>query len=123
MKENLKSEKKSKKKLKKKDFEKFFYHFYFKDISEREGIPIEHFFHPKNSTPSKTVKMKNAPKTINNTYIQNISKSPKFLESFKNYLNNNLLNDYIKQINSKFDGLLKKWEFEMNEGENKLHAV
>lgn len=49
MKEDLKDQKKSKKKLKKKEFEKFFYNYYFKDISEKEGIPIEHFYHPKNS--------------------------------------------------------------------------
>ena len=69
MKEDLKEQKKNKKKLKKKDFEKYFYNYYFKEISEREGIPIEHFYHPKNSQASKTMKLKNAPKTINNTYI------------------------------------------------------
>lgn len=69
MKDNLKNIQKKKKKLKKKEFEKFFYNYYFKEISERDNIPIEHFFHPKNSQASKNLKLKNAPKTINNSYI------------------------------------------------------
>lgn len=56
MKKLLMKEKKIKKKEKKKDQEKLFYSHYFKEISERDGIPIEHFFHPKNSTPNKSSK-------------------------------------------------------------------
>lgn len=60
------------------------------------------------------MKLKNAPKTINNTYIQNISKSSMFIEKFMIYLKEYLLKDYIKQIENKFDGLMKKWEEEIN---------
>ena len=38
-----------KKKIKKWEFEKNFYQHFFKNISENEGIPIENFYHPKNS--------------------------------------------------------------------------
>lgn len=66
--------------MKKKEFEKYFYNYYFKSISERESIPIESFYHPKNSSSIKIAKFQNAPKTINNFYIQNISKSQEFVD-------------------------------------------
>ena len=69
MKENLKDDKKIKKKLKKKELEKYFYNYYFKAICEKESIPIEFFYHPKNSSANKTSKFPNSPKTINNQYI------------------------------------------------------
>lgn len=62
--------------------------------------------------------MKNAPKTINNEYIQNISKSEEFINQFQNYLLNHLKNDYSMQIKSKFDGLVKKWEHEIEHSQS-----
>ena len=110
MKEELK--KKIKKPIRKKEFEKYFYDFYFKEISENEAIPIEHFHHPKNSKALKKLKAKSKdmPKTINQYYIENISKSKPFLNKFLNYLNQNLLLDYEKSIDSKLEGLVRKWE-------------
>ena len=49
MKDQLKDKIKHKKKMKKKEFEKYFYLYYFREICNREKIPLEHFFHPKNS--------------------------------------------------------------------------
>ncbi len=51
MKDDLK--KTFKRKTKKKDQERYFYNYFFKQISKSEGIPIEHFYHPKNSKASK----------------------------------------------------------------------
>lgn len=112
---SMKNEMKSlfQKKIKKKDFEKIFYEFYFKEISQKESIPLEHFFHPKNS---KAVKKLNyiTPKTINSYYINNITKSKEFMKKFLGYLQNKLLIDYEKLIDFKFESLIFKWseEFE-----------
>lgn len=95
-------------KLKKKDFERLFYDFYFREVVERDKIPLESFYHPKNS---KT-KTKNCPKTINNTYIENISKSPKFVQDFLEYLNGPLEKEYREVIDSKISGLIQRWEDE-----------
>lgn len=118
MKEELKLERKMKKKLKKKEFEKFFYNHYFQEISETESIPIEFFYHPKNSSSSKNSKNKNAPKTINQSYIAHISKSPVFINKFQTYMNKWLIRDYKELIDSKFDGLIRKWEEEAKEADN-----
>lgn len=110
------------KKIKKKDFEKLFYEFYFKEISEKESIPLEHFFHPKNS---KAVKKLNyiTPKTINSYYINNISKSKIFMNNFLEYLENNLSKDYEILIDSKFSSLILKWNEEYEKNPNKDQVV
>lgn len=126
MKEELK--KKIKKPIRKKEFEKYFYDFYFKKISEDEAIPIEHFHHPKNSKALKKLKSKSKdmPKTINQYYIENISKSKDFLDKFLNYLNQDLLLEYEQSIDSKLEGLVTKWSnsiFEKDCKENKEKEI
>ena len=79
-------------------------------ISEDQGVPIEHFYHPKNSQASKMNKFKNIPKTINSQYIENISKSKEFVRQFMDYLNNHLMEDYKILIDSKLVGLVEKWD-------------
>ena len=106
MKERFKESREEK--LKKKDFERLFYEHYFKDVVELEKIPLESFYHPKNS---KT-KTKNCPKTINNTYIENISKSQSFVNDFLEYLNGPLEKEYREVIDSKITGLIQRWEDE-----------
>jgi len=103
MKDNLKIA--SDKKHKKKEQEKQFYEHYFKRIAEAEGLSIQQFFHPKNSKS----KYKDAPKTINADYIANISKSAEFVHDFLDYMHNKLKLDYEKTIDTKIDGLIKKW--------------
>jgi hypothetical protein len=93
-------------KLKKKDFDLVFYEHYFKDIVAREGIPLENFFHPKNSKS----KSADVPKTINNHYIENISKSTEFVRDFQKYLNDILEREYREIIDSKIHSLFHKWE-------------
>lgn len=121
MKEELKGE--IERNMRKKDFEKYFYNYYFKEISEKNGIPLEHFFHPKNSKAQKLMKEKNIPKTINLYYIENISKSEKFLESFFNYLENNLIEDYEKLIDYKLETLFNRWSVSIYQNENKKLAI
>lgn len=115
MKEKVKDKLSLKKKNKKKEFEKQFYYYYFREIAENEQLPIESFFHPKNSQACKNSRYKNLPKTINQQYIMNISKSKEFINEFKFYLNNHLLRDYRVQIDQKFYGLISKWETQLSE--------
>lgn len=75
--------------------EKIFYNYFFKEISDKEGIPLQQFFHPKNSSVTKNLKYKNMHKTINSHYIANISKSKQFIERFLNYLNRLLYLEYV----------------------------
>jgi len=95
-------------KLKKKDFDRAFYEHYFKDIVKRDNTPLESFFHPKNSK-SKTA---DVPKTINTNYIENISKSPEFVQDFQKYLNEIMEKEYRDIIDSKIHSLVHKWEFD-----------
>ncbi len=96
-------------KLKKKDFELSFYKHYFSQISKESDIPIQNFFHPKNSKSYKNSD-EQTPKTINADYIYNINKSRPFVEDFLCYLNKNLQKDYEFMIDLKFENLVVKWE-------------
>lgn len=93
------------KKYKKKEFEKYFYEYYFKEIADKEGMSIEQFYHPRNSKS----KFKKAPKTINNEYVDNISKSKDFVDRFLTYMNEELKPNYHMTIDIKINGLIKKW--------------
>jgi hypothetical protein len=122
MKENLRA--KINKTMRKKEFEKYFYDHFFKEISEENAIPIEHFYHPKNSKALKKMKSKSKdmPKTINQYYIENISKSSDFLHQFLTYLDNHLLTEYEESIDSKLEGLVLKWttSFQNNDDHQKV---
>lgn len=106
------------KKNKRKEQEKLFYEHYFKKIAEGTGLSLQQFFHPKNSKS----KYKDAPKTINSEYICNISKSTEFVHDFLEYMRNHLMADYEKTIDTKIDGLIKKWNdiFEKSEDKNRV---
>lgn len=103
------------KKNKKKEQEKLFYEHYFKRIAEAEGLTLYQFFHPKNSKS----KYKDAPKTINAEYIGNISRSNEFVKKFLDYMHNRLKVDYEKTIDTKIDGLIKKWNEMYENAKNK----
>jgi len=102
-------------KLKKKDFERSFYEHYFQPVVKKYHIPLESFFHPKNS---KT-KTKDSPKTINAAYVDNISKSEEFVRDFTKYLNQTLEAECREIIDSKINGLIQKWE---NDYEESSHS-
>lgn len=95
-------------KLKKKDLDRAFYEHYFQDIVKKEKVSLESFFHPKNSK-NKTA---DVPKTINNHYIENISKSPEFVKHFQKYLNEILEQEYRGIIDSKIQTMVHKWELD-----------
>jgi hypothetical protein len=95
-------------KLKKREFDSQFYQFYFQKIADHEKIPLESFFHPKNSKS----KAANCPRSINISYIQNLSKSKEFTDKFLDYLNKQLESRYSEIIDSKILSLTQKWELE-----------
>ena len=105
MKEQLKS-RHSELKLQKRDFEKWFNQYYFQDVVASLKIPIESFFHPKNSNQQS----KSAVKTINSQYIANIVQSKLFVSDFLGFLNNGLEDEYNGVIKSKINGLFERWE-------------
>lgn len=102
---------------KKKLLEEFFLKYYFQEVSERQSIPLKHFQHPKGST-KRSLENFAVPKTINNYYISNISKSDKFKEDFLMYINESFNRDYEKIIDFKLNFLTKRWEEQLKSGEN-----
>ena len=102
------------KKLSKKDIERTFYEHYFRRVVEEEKVPLESFFHPKNSK----AKTSHCPKTINNVYVENISKSPEFVRDFTGYLTQDLEGEYREVIDAKLNGLVQRWENEYQESRN-----
>lgn len=103
------------KKLKREAMEKSFYKFYFQEISERENMKLEQFYHPKN-TPNRN---EDVPKTINMEYIKNLTRSELFIERFFKYMKSDFQEDYEEVIDIKINRFFEKWEklFQENEKE------
>lgn len=101
-------------KLKKKEFDKYFHQYYFEQIAFKEGLTLEHFYHPRNSKK----RYSNAPKTINHEYIRNISHNSKFIAEFSSYMRRGLFEDYSKTIDNKINGLICKWGNQLKSAED-----
>ena len=83
-----------------------FHRYYFEETARNTGLPLEAFKDPK----SKNRKSGETMKTINSRYIDNISKSQKFISDFSQIMNHELISEYMKVIDSKFDSLFARWE-------------
>ena len=116
MKEKFKTDNPSQ--AKRKDVDRLFYEHYFRQVSETQKISIDNFYHPKNSK----VKSKTGPKTINNTYIQNICKSKLFKKDFADYLDKRLLPEYQESIKLKIKNLIARWSKELKGSSDKTAA-
>ena len=97
-----------KRQYRKKAFENYFYNYYFSEIAKKEHIPIQDFYYPVSYNKNK----KNAYKTINKPYIGNIRKSKKFIRDFNSYINNQLIEDYKKEVSNRLMETLSKWDQE-----------
>lgn len=104
---------------KRKDLDKSFNEYYFRQVSESQKISIDNFYHPKNSK----VKNKTGPKTINNTYIQNICRSKTFKRDFSEYLDKGLLEEYKASIKLKIKNLIVRWTKDLRGSEAKSETV
>jgi len=104
---------------KRKDLDRCFYEHYFRSVSDSLKISIDNFYHPKNSKS----KNKNGPKTINNTYIQNICKSKNFKKDFSEYLDRSLLREYQESIKLKIKNLITRWVKEIRVATDKNAAT
>lgn len=104
---------------KRKDMDKQFYEHYFRQVSDSQKISIDNFYHPKNSK----VKNKVGPKTINNTYIQNICKSKLFKTDFSQYLDHQLLGEYQESIKLKIKNLISRWSKDLKTSSNREEAT
>lgn len=104
---------------KRKDVDRLFYEYYFRQVVESQKISIDNFYHPKNSK----VKNKTGPKTINNTYIQNICKSRLFKRDFVDYLDKRLLPEYQESIKLKIKNLIARWTKELRAAVDRVAAT
>ena len=104
---------------KRKDVDRCFYEHYFRVVSDSSKISIDNFYHPKNSK----AKNKNGPKTINNTYIQNICRSKNFKKDFSEYLDKSLLKEYQESIKLKIKNLIARWTKELKLANDKVAAA
>ena len=94
-----------------KDLERNFYEFYFKEISQRDKIDLECFYDPRNTEGESS----NIPKSFNENYIRNISKSQEFKVEFFNYMNNLLLQNELVFLKQKIETLVEKWAKQLEE--------
>jgi len=117
MKEKFKTDNPSQ--AKRKDVDRLFYEHYFRTVSETQKISIDNFYHPKNSK----IKNKPGPKTINNTYIQNICKSKLFKRDFADYLDRRLLPEYQESIKLKIKNLIARWSKDLRAAPDKAVTV
>lgn len=106
------------KKMKKKEFDDFFYTYYFSELCTRSNLKMDQFRHPQ-----YTKKASKAPKTVNMEYMFNTLKSEKFNRDFVEYLKNYLKVDYEFTIDSKIEGLVKKWDKQFAAAESKETVV
>lgn len=83
-------------------FNDFFYNYYFLEVSKKENLSIEHFYHPKSGNKIN--------KTINANYIRLIKKSDLFIKDFFDYTNNHLIVKYQKSIKKKFHKTFSTWD-------------
>ena len=105
--------------IKKKDLERRFYEHYFLDISRSSGLPLEHFFDPNNGASDGG----NVPKTINGTYIKNISKSEAFKKEFIAFMTSSLRQENLNSLQGKIDALITKWEKQIADGNGTAETV
>ena len=93
-----------------KDSEKFDYYFYnhhFGEIAKKLNEPIEKFFHFRNW---KNRTNTNIPKSITKSYIKRLKMNQKFMNTFIDYLENDLLNEIIEGNKIKIFKMVLEWE-------------
>ena len=95
-----------KKIYRKKSFESYFYYYYFNEIAKKERIPIQDFYYPVSYNKNK----RNAFKTINKQYIENIKKSRKFIADFLNYICGSLVEDYKGEVAERLMEMVGRWD-------------
>lgn len=94
--------------LKKKDrikTEEEFYEIYFRDLSNKIDVPIDHFYDPHN----KLLKNRHF-KSLSTDYVMLLLRSDQFLIELLYYLDNNIIEDHVESLKTKVGNLAKKWE-------------
>lgn len=82
-------------------------------------IPLEKFCPPR----SNVKRMARQLRTINLTYIQNVSRSESFVRDMKTYLEEDFAADYSKVLEKKLCALVVKWEAQLLATTAKAAAV
>lgn len=82
-----------------------FYRLYFSDLSDRLGVPLNHFYDPHN----KLLKNQHF-KSLSTDYVMLLLKSELFLVELLFYLENHIIKDHIEALDTKVANLCRKWE-------------
>lgn len=92
--------------------DKYFYRFYFREIAEREDIPIQRFYHFRSW---KNRFCKDIPKSITKQSLELWKKNPVFIGEIKEYIHDSLKNHFFKFNAKKIHTMVTKWEKIINE--------
>jgi hypothetical protein len=82
-----------------------FYHKYFFEFSKCHRIPIEKFYFPRN----KNKLVSNSHKTINKSYMSNITLNTDYVRKMTSHIRDNLLKLEKETIRTKINNKIEKW--------------
>jgi len=96
--------------IKSQQFNLKFYNYYFSEAAQTTKLSLKNFFLPLSPEAQQLNKYSVVSKTINGWYITLIAQSPEFMKQLTSYINDDLLQNYRNQIETKIDRLCNKWE-------------
>jgi hypothetical protein len=82
-----------------------FYAKYFSSFAKEHGVPIEKFYFPRN----KNKLVSNSHKTINKSYMRNITLNAEYVAKMKAHIQDNLLKLEKETIRVKINNKIEKW--------------
>ena len=82
-----------------------FYQKYFFEFSKSHRIPIEKFYFPRN----KNKLVSNSHKTINKSYMRNITLNSEYVQKMNKHIKDNLLKYEKDTIRTKINNKIEKW--------------
>ena len=82
-----------------------FYKEFFEAVAKKQEIPIEKFYFPRN----KNKLVSNSHKTINKSYMSNITSNASYVRQMKLHIKDHLLQAEKKTIQTKINNKIEKW--------------
>ena len=95
--------------IKKKNYEKRFYEYYFQQIARENGMKLEQFYRPR------LYGKKYIPRTYNQEYIRNICMNKSFKEEILKYMENDLIENEKKILETKINELVNQWQKKLSQ--------
>jgi ribosomal protein L31E len=87
--------------------DKYFYQYFFGEVSEREGIPIQHFYHFRSW---KNRFLKNIPKSVTRQSLNLWKKNPIFIDQMKTFIKESLIKSFYAFNANKIQIMIRRWE-------------